>query len=356
MFTLSSQWCSSFHRTQSGKSLRTPCGFRSESPALLTDVRVLLYSIYRVVMNHKIAAPVCFIQLSAPSITMYAMTIMAQPSRLREQQLEASPALMTHFQELHRDLYLPVQHFMMILSLVGMVSVLHSLWARWPKFRLKEFSPAHVAFVFPLLSHTNAVQAYRSGVDSFSDIPDDSSFKIALYIYWCLLLVVGTIVNLVFTVKYVRRLPQWTKVDIAHEEEPVSASETMVHEMLLESGVHETMSKQLVSPALLQANETGGLVRVRRGSEDWRIHGPFVRTRNVRALGFDLIMSESELRQERDELLDWVAKNAPRKRSRTLSIPMMMKLKGKDGKDMYGTFMDDTASTLGHKRANTLVS
>jgi hypothetical protein len=94
----------------------------------LTPMTVIIIiptnSIYRVAKNHKIAAPVCFIQLSAPSITMYAMTIMAQPSQHREQQLEESPELMTKFFEVHRDLYLPMQHCMMILSLIGMVSVL----------------------------------------------------------------------------------------------------------------------------------------------------------------------------------------------------------------------------------------
>ena len=53
----------------------------------------------RVGTNLKIAAPVCFIGLSAPSITMYAMTIMAQPSRPREIIIEEDPVLMEHFGE-----------------------------------------------------------------------------------------------------------------------------------------------------------------------------------------------------------------------------------------------------------------
>jgi hypothetical protein len=145
------------------------------------------------------------------------------------------------------------------------------------------------------------------------------------------------------------------------EEEPAAPAETMMHEMMLEGNVHETMSNHtLVSPALLQANEAGSLVRVKRGGHNWRLHGPFVRTRNVTALGFDFIMSEMELRQERAELLDWVAKNAPRTRSRTLSIPIMMKLKDreledKDGRDVYGTFSGAEADERGHKRASTLL-
>jgi hypothetical protein len=231
------------------------------------------------------------------------------------------------------------------------------LWARWPNFRLREFSPAHIAFVFPILSHANAVQAYRSGVDTFSNIPDGGLFKTALFTYWFICLVVGTSINLVFTTKYVRRLRQWTKVDIGDEEEPAAPSATIVHEMLVESDVHETMSNHtLVSPALLQANEAGSLVRVRRGSRDWRLHGPYVRTRKVTALGFDFMMSEFELREERAELLALVARNAPRTRTRTLSIPMMMKLKGKDGRDLYGTFGGGaTPQQSSHKRSSTLL-
>lgn len=303
------------------------------------------FSIYRVVMNHKIAAPVCFIQLSAPSITLYAMTIMAQPSRERQIQLDADPPLMTHFQRIHHDLYIPVMHTMMMLSLIGMISVLHSLWARWPKFRHKPFSPAHIAFVFPILSHTNAVQAYRSGVDSFAGIPEGNPFKIALFSYWFVCLVVGTCVNLIFTYKYVRRLPQWTKVDTSGEEEPVKPSETILHEMLTNSGVHETMSSQLVSPAVLQANEAGSLVRLRRGTQDFDLHGPFVRTRKVTALGFDIVMPEAELLEERAQLLDWVAKNKPRTRKRTLSIPNVPLL------SVYGSIdMEDR----GHRRVSTV--
>ena len=316
-------------------------------------------SIYRVIMNHKIAAPVCFIQLSAPSITMYAMTIMAQPSREREMEIEDSPALMNHFNTVHRDLYVPVQHCMMILSLIGMVSVLHSLYARWPKFRHKEFSPAHMAFVFPLLSHTNAVQAYRAGVDSFSNIPVGSPFKIALFTYWFVCLIVGTAVNLIFTAKYVRRLPKWTKVEVGDNESiPVAPSDTIMHEMLEESGVHETMQQPLVNAAVLQANEAGSLVRVARGTPDWRAHGSdFVRTRKTPALGFDLVMSEAELRQEQAELLDWVAKNAPKRRKRTVSIPQMMKLF--EGRAVYGsmesTVEANTMTGKGHQRSSTIV-
>lgn len=114
---------------------------------------------------------------------------MAQASRQREKEIEASPTQMEIFYDMHHDEYIPVQHAMMALSLLGMVSVLHSLWARWPSFKHKNFSPAHMAFVFPLLSHTNAIQAYRAGVDTFAGIPEGSPFKIVVsYLCYCLML------------------------------------------------------------------------------------------------------------------------------------------------------------------------
>ena len=74
-----------------------------------------------------------------------------------------------------------------------------------------------------------------------------------------------------------------------------------------------------MSPAALQANEAGALVWLWRGTEGWKKFGPYVRTRQVMSYGFDLPMATSELHQERAELLNWVAMNAPRTRNRTLS-------------------------------------
>ena len=304
-------------------------------------------AIYRAYYNHKIAAPVCFISLSAPSITMYAMTIMAQPDQADEEMILNSPEYASNFNEIHRRIYLPVQHTMMVLSLIGFLSSIHCLWTRWPQFRLKEFSPAHIAFVFPILSHTNAVQAYRAGVDSFSNIPTGSPFKIILFSYWFTCLLFGTILNFVFTYNYIKRIPKWTKLDAAmlqkDEEPPPSPCHTIVHEMMLEeSGAHECLNQTFTSPAVLQANEAGALMRVRRGTEEYSQYGPYVRTRQVPSLGFDLVLSDAELRQERAQLLDWVAKNKPRTRNRTLSIPEYFKLRGaariQDGTGAYGTF------------------
>ena len=347
---------------------------------------IYFFSVYRAWWNHKIAAPVCFISLSAPSITMYAMTIMAQPSPQREAMLEASPELETRFDEMHREIYLPVQHCMMVLSLLGLISALHCLYTRWPEFQKKEFSPAHVAFIFPLLSHTNAVQAYRSGVDAFSNIPVKSPFKVTLFTYWLSCLIIGTILNFIFTYKYIVRLPKWTtNVDIVFWETegqpPSSPCHTIVHEMLTKenggAAVHECCFNQtFTNPAVLQANEAGALVRVRRGTEDYANYGPYARTRHVASHGFDLTLTEAEFRRERAELLDWVAKNAPRTRNRTMSIPQCFKL-GSSGcedattsssssstRSAYGTFptqdqqppaetKEEDPQGVQHKRSST---
>lgn len=313
-------------------------------------------SVIRVYLNHKIAAPVCWIQLSAPSITLYALTLISQPTRHEESLFEISNEAKEQYQHFLITYFLPLQHIFMLLTMVGLISAVHSLWVRWPTFKTKPFSPAHVAFCFPTLSHTNAIQAYRASLNAYSTIPPGSIFKKLLFGYWCLFLFFGTILNIVFTIKYVVRIPEWTKPDLTEEEEPPCPDNTIVHEMMNETGAHETIRQPFVSPSVLEANEAGVLIRVKRGTEDYRIHGPFVRTRKISSLGFDPVLSEMELREERARLLDWVAKNAPRKRNRTLSMPGIFNLRGHDGRDVYGTFSDlSQAETLvrGHARSKT---
>jgi hypothetical protein len=259
---------------------------------------------------------VCWIQIAAPSITLYALTITGQPSYREALLMEDSSEELTHFQQIHREWYMPLQHVMFSLALVAVVSSVHALWVRWEVISKKEFSPAHVAFCFPTLSHTNAVQAYRGAINSFSTIPPGSPFKIALDSYWVILLLGGTALNIIFTVKYFACLPKWTKVDVTDEEEPPIPSETIVQSAL---DVQETISQHFVSPALLQANETGSLVRVRRGTEDYR--GSFVRTRQIPSVGFDPVMDPKELNREREALLEWVSTHPPRRRQRTVSVP-----------------------------------
>jgi tellurite resistance protein TehA-like permease len=152
-------------------------------------------SIFRAYTNMKISAPVCFITLSAPSITMYAMTTVAQPSPEREAILETSPELTTRWDEIHRNGFVPVMHVMMFLSIVGFASSLHSLAVRWDEFNRKPFSPAHAAFVFPVLSHTNAIQSYRRVIIGFSLQP--STYHYIITVYWIFCLLGGTIINLI---------------------------------------------------------------------------------------------------------------------------------------------------------------
>jgi len=79
---------------------------------------------------------------------------------------------------------------------------------------------------------------------------------------------------------------------------------------------YESLSQPLVSPAVLQANETGALVRV---LHDGKAH--LVRTRRVTALGFEPMMKWSEMNDEREALLQWALKFPPRRRNKTLSVP-----------------------------------
>ncbi len=340
--------------------------------------------VYRAYYNHKVAAPICFISLSAPSITMYAMTLMAQSRPSEEIMIESDREFAEYWTEMHREYYIPLQHGMMVLSLIGLASSLQCLWARWPQFRLKTFSPAHVAFVFPILSHANAVQAYRAGFNAFTTDPPDSLFHIILYSYWLTCLVAGTGLNWIFTYKYLTLLPRWTKLEeicfVSEEEnndnfldndKDTSPNPSMLQEWRssMDDSIshrervgipHEIFRQSFTSPAVLHANEVGALMRVRRGTEDYEQYGPYVRTRNVSSLGFDLTLSNNELRQERAELLRWVAKNAPRTRKRTLSIPPMFQWRGGIGGasasssavsgEAYGTFPKEEGR---HQRSQT---
>lgn len=167
--------------------------------------------------------------------------------------------------------------------------------------------------------------------------------------------------NLVFTTKFLLRLPQWTKIDISDEVEPPLPAETIMMEILEDSIYqHDPMSEALVNSAVLQANETGALVRVRRGTEDFQKHGPYVRSRRVLSLGFDPVLSMSELMQDRADLLDWVARRAPRRRHRTHSHPLNLPSNNTKGAlvteerpPSYGSVPQEDLPP-GHQRFNTL--
>uniref|UniRef100_A0A6U6DSM2 Uncharacterized protein n=1 Tax=Odontella aurita TaxID=265563 RepID=A0A6U6DSM2_9STRA len=289
--------------------------------SLILNIFFFPISVYRVTLNKKISAPVGWIQMSAPAVALYSLTIMAQPS------FEEEHPDVTAFQRMHRMIYLPSMHFMFILSVIGAFSSAQSLYARWDSFSQKEFSPAHAAFCFPTLAHANAIQAYRGAIDSFSNIKPGSPFKILIDTYWLFVLLGGTIATIVITARFFKSVPSWTLVDVEEEEEPPAPRDTL---LVAADGIlaGDTMRQNYVSPAVLQANETGVLVALPRDHG----HVRYVRTRKVTALGFDPIMSLLELDIERETLLEEVAKNPPRRRKRTLSVP------GVDFNYGYGDF------------------
>mmetsp|Transcript_32263 Transcript_32263/g.95016 ORF Transcript_32263/g.95016 Transcript_32263/m.95016 type:complete len:471 (-) Transcript_32263:1073-2485(-) len=275
--------------------------------SLVSLIMLFPSTLVRVFAIKKISAPVCWIQISGPSIVLYTLTILGQPTSYTiESNLDPAQFLSTH-----HKFYLPLMHFMFVLCLVGVASSVFGLYKRWDVIVNKPFSPAHAAFVFPCLSHANAIQAYRGAVDTFSTITPGSPFKVALFCYWMFFLVGGTIICFVFSVKFFRRLPKWTQIQVeSPEEQPPAPNETHVAGAV---GLGERWRLQpWLSPAIVQANETGALVRRRRGLQDGR--GAFVRSRNLTAVGFEPLLSLAELQDEIDTLLAEVERNPPRRR------------------------------------------
>lgn len=222
------------------------------------------------------------------------------------------------FQRAHRLIYLPAMHFLFVLSVIGFIASVQSLVVRWKDFKKRDFSPAHAAFCFPTLSHANAIQAYRAAINSFSVVPLGSPWKTALDTYWLIVLVGGSIATLWISAKFFYNLPSWTNISVEGEEEPPAPYETSISlQNVIATG--ESLVQPFVSPAVLQANETGALVMVRRARGDTRQR--FVRTRKLASLGFEPTMAWSEMEKERDLLLEWVGRNPPRRRNRTLSVP-----------------------------------
>jgi hypothetical protein len=140
----------------SSHSMRPACAILSLTDPLSSQISLSLnffffpISLIRVTLNKKISAPVGWIQMSAPAISLYALTIMAQPS------FEEEHPDVTKFERVHRMIYLPCMHFLFALAVLGVLSSVQSLITRWDDFKKKEFSPAHAAFCFrtgPLLIH-----------------------------------------------------------------------------------------------------------------------------------------------------------------------------------------------------------
>merc|ERR1712216_840104 len=78
------------------------------------------------------------------------------------------------------------------------------------------------------------------------------------------------------------------------------------------------LDQPFVSPAILQANQTGALI-LSRSTIDGTLR--YVRTRRIGALGFEPTMNWNEMLEEGDALLDYVGKHPPKRRHRTLSVP-----------------------------------
>lgn len=81
-------------------------------------------SLIRVFLNRKISATVGWMQMSAPNISLYALTLMAQPS------FEEEHPDINQFQVVHRMVYLPCMHVLFGLLILGMVASVHSMLPR----------------------------------------------------------------------------------------------------------------------------------------------------------------------------------------------------------------------------------
>ncbi|CAB9509282.1 expressed unknown protein [Seminavis robusta] len=269
-------------------------------------------SLVRVALNEKISAPVGYMQMSAPAVALMALTIMAQPS------FEQEKPDINRFQRAHRLVYLPAMHALFVLSVIGFLASLQSLAVRWKGFKKKPFSPAHAAFPYPTLLHANAIQAYRAAINSFSSELPGKAFTICLDVYWIVVLVSGTILTIWISMQFFWNLPGWTNLNVDQDEEPPAPYETtMTLQNVIATG--ESLVQPFVSPAVLQANETGALVLVRRTDQDGGGQR-FVRTRKLASLGFEPTMTWGEMERERDLLLEWIGKH-PRRRTKTLSVP-----------------------------------
>ena len=147
-----------------------------------------------------------------------------------------------------------------------MVASVHSVWVRWKDFKTREFSPAHGAFCFPTLSHANGIQAYRAAVSTFSSEQLSFWVELSLSVYWVAILALGTVATLWISAKFLYYLPRWTLIDVTDELEPPAPYETMI---TLQNAIStgETLVQKFVSPAVLQANETGALVMVQQNGQ-----------------------------------------------------------------------------------------
>ena len=142
-------------------------------------------------------------------------------------------------------------------------------------------------------------QSYRGAVLSFSQIAPRSWRMFILDAYWIVVLIGGTVSTIWICGKFLYLLPEWTAPDVSDEEEPPAPYETLLsQQQMVTAG--DSLTQNFVSPAILQANETGVLI-LSRSARDGTLR--YVRTRRIRALGFEPTMNWSEIQEEREKLV-----------------------------------------------------
>ena len=136
--------------------------------------------------------------------------------------------------------------------------------------------------------------------------------------------------------KFLAYLPSWCQIDVEDDEMPPEPEETIVTKLLQGGNAGDELNQNYVSAAVLQANESGALVRV---LQDGRMK--YVRSRRMPSMGFDPIMNVSELMSERDRLLQHVtyAANPTRDRGGMNSFD-----------DVLMTFNEPDSSSLSDRR------
>ena len=268
---------------------------------LITLMLTFLYfpiSLIRVALNEKMSATICWMQMMCPAIPLYALSIIMQPSFFSE-----APDI-SHFQTLQRTVYLPSMTVLFALCVMGMMSSVVGVIMRWEQISSEEFSPAHAAYSFPLLMHAIAVQSYRSGLDFFGGNEVSATLKSALHIYWVFLVTFGTFVALMCIMMYLAFLPTWAvHINTENEEEPPAINETSMSDYVADG---EALIQHYVSPAILQANETGVLVMTHDAKTDKCF---LIRTRQVPALGFEPMMTTRNFARERKRFIECIGQN-----------------------------------------------
>ena len=122
-----------------------------------------------------------------------------------------------------------------------------------------------------------------------------------LYQYWTLCLTSGTVLLIIMTWKFVRHLPTWCSITIDDDEIPPEPEDTILTKLLENGNAKDEITQDYVSAAVIQANESGALMRVLRDGKM-----KYVRSRRMPSMGFDPIMSSSQLLNERERLLQHV--------------------------------------------------